>query len=140
MGKEGQVVHGPHKKHLNSYEPSQPFLAGLAFLLSSLLLAGDPAVGLSEGLSGDECLVSAEGVSLLPVAAGLVRAGNHNIEMRPVSVGILILPDGRFHIRHENRNSAYLSYEAQGPFELSQVRGLVLGVFRLEGRGSHGGR
>ena len=46
-----------------------------------------------------------------------------------------VTPDGRFHIRHENRKSSFLQYESQGPFEMSSVRGLVLGVFRFENSG-----
>ena len=42
-------------------------------------------------------------------------------------------PDGRFQIRHENRRSAFLQYETQGPYKVEQVRELVLGVFRVEG-------
>ena len=47
-------------------------------------------------------------------------------------------PDGRFHIRHDNRESKYLRYESMGPYSIDKVRGLVLGVFRFEG--SDGGR
>jgi hypothetical protein len=47
-----------------------------------------------------------------------------------------VLPGGRFLIRHENRDSAFLSYEDLGPFDVRQVRGLVLGVFRFGQQGS----
>ena len=49
-----------------------------------------------------------------------------------------IEPDGRFHIRHDNRESKYLSFESMGPYSVDRVRGLVLGVFRFES--SDGGR
>lgn len=45
-------------------------------------------------------------------------------------------PDGRFHIRHENRESKYLRYESMGPYSMDKVQGLVLGVFRFEGSAS----
>ena len=41
-------------------------------------------------------------------------------------------PDGRFQIRHANRESKYLRYESMGPYSIDKVRGLVLGVFRFE--------
>ncbi len=40
-----------------------------------------------------------------------------------------VLPDGRFHIRHENRASRFVVHETQGPYEVSSVRGFVLTGF-----------